>query len=71
MEPELRRSFVAMSKAEDLREQAEHCQRLAAGVTIPGLDQSLLAMARDYLERATKLDKVAPAMQQQQVQPKK
>jgi hypothetical protein len=50
-------NFLAMSNAEELRKQAEHCQRLAAGVTTLGLAESLLAMARNYLERATKLDK--------------
>jgi hypothetical protein len=58
-----------MSNGEQLRRQAEHCQHLAAGVaTFPGLAASLLATARNNLERATKLDKVAPM--QQQIQPR-
>ena len=62
----------SMSDAEELRVCAERCRRLAVGVTTPGLAESLLALALDYLERATKLDKVAPVMQQQQqIQPKK
>jgi len=61
-----------MSRVEELREQAERCRRLAVGATTPGLAESLLALALDYLERATKLDKVAPMMQQQQqIPPKK
>ncbi len=58
-----------MSNAEQFRRQAEHCQQLAAGVaTFPGLAASLLATARNNLERATELDKVAT--KQQQIQPK-
>jgi len=59
-----------MSNAEQLRQQAEHCRRLAQGVTTPGLAESLLGMARSYLERAAKLDTVAAIGQQQQSQPK-
>jgi hypothetical protein len=59
-----------MSNAEQLRQQAEHCQRVAAAVPIPGVAGSLLAMARSYLERAAKLDTVAEMEQQQQSQPK-
>ena len=58
-----------MSNAEQLRQQAEHCQRVAAAVAIPGVAASLLAMARSYLERAAKLDTVA-AVGQQQSQPR-
>jgi len=54
-----------MSNAEQLRQEAEHCQRLAAGVAAPALAKTLLAMARRYLERAATLDKVAPLAQQQ------
>ena len=57
-----------MSNAEQLRQQAEHCQRLAAGVANPGLAASLLAMARSYLERAAKLDTVAAMGQRQQAE---
>jgi hypothetical protein len=60
-----------MSNAEQLRQQAEHCQRIAAGVATPGLAASLLAMARSYLERAAKLDTAeARGQQLQQSRPK-
>jgi hypothetical protein len=52
-----------MANAEQLRQEAEHCQRLAAGVTAPDLARTLLTMARRYLERAAKLDSVAPLAQ--------
>ena len=59
-----------MSNAEQLRQQAEHCQRVAAGVAAPGVAASLLVMAHSYLERAAKLDAVAVIGQQQRSQPK-
>ena len=49
-----------MSNAEELREQAERCRRLAAACVTPGLAESLMALAFDYLERAAKLDQAAP-----------
>jgi hypothetical protein len=60
-----------MSDAEELRECAERCRRLAVGVTTPGLAESLLALALDYLERAAKLEVAQVIQQQQQIQPKK
>jgi hypothetical protein len=53
-----------MANAAQLRQEAEHCQRLAAGVSAPDLARTLLTMARRYLERAAELDSVAPLAQQ-------
>jgi hypothetical protein len=63
---------TAMTRSEELRDQAEQCARLARTVVTPGLADALRAQALNYLERATKLDLPSPvAQQQQQVQPEK
>ena len=48
-----------MPDAAYLREQAERCRRLAATVTTTDVVETLLAMAREYDERAADLDREA------------
>ena len=48
-----------MPDAAYLREQAVRCRRLAATVTTTDVVDTLLAMAREYDERAAELDRQA------------
>ena len=47
-------------KVARLRQQAEHCRRLALGVGDDTTITTLLKMAQDYDERADKLDGQVP-----------
>jgi hypothetical protein len=59
------------TSVERLRVQAERCLRLAREAASPQLGETLLALAAEYLERATALDrKAVVTQQQQQIQPK-
>ena len=41
-----------MTRVEELRELAEQCRQVANTCVTPGLRESLLALAADYLKRA-------------------
>ena len=75
-----------MTQAEELREHAERCRRLAASATDQNVARILIGLADEYVARAERLERQAvvgqsyappatpeqqPAQQQQQVQPKK
>jgi hypothetical protein len=74
-----------MTEADELREHAERCRRLANSATDRNVARVLMDMAEEYLARAERLERRAsvpprtpiaapeqqPVQQQQQIQPKK
>jgi len=71
-----------MTKADDLREQAERCRRLAKSTTDPNVARILTGLADEYMVRARGLERRTlptvpgpapeqPMQQQQQIQPKR
>ena len=74
-----------MAEADELREHAERCRRLAKTATDRNVARVLMDMAEEYLARAERLERRAsappktptaspeqqPVQQQQQTQPKK